>query len=407
MSGHAKLSPSSAYRWFVCPGSVRETAHLPDDSNVYARQGTAAHTLGERCLKTGSDAAKWIFPATGSNIAVDYEEDGVKKRQIFQVDEEMADAVQVYLDYVRPLASKQNARLLIEERVGMTKIAEVLSGIWGTSDALVYDSVTKTLHVIDYKHGQGKVVNVENNLQLMIYALAAWATFNDKFEVEQVVCTIVQPRAGGEKIKSITYSAIDLLDFVQDCIDAVQRVEDPNAPLVPGDHCDFCKVRANCKARRNAVIAEARDEFNTPTVGLDIQQTAAAVAEISRKLGPTIAWLKDAEQWLHGQAMKGVKIPGKKLVAKRGERKWAHTEQEIIDALAPLVALDDELFVPRELLSPAQMEKVLGKGGKKTIDGLTKKESSGYNLVDESDDRPEVTVHPGDDFLALTGETDG
>jgi hypothetical protein len=406
MSGHAKLSPSSAYRWFVCPGSVRETAHLPDDSNKYARLGTAAHTLGERCLKTGTDAEKWIGTQRG-RIAVDYIENGEQKREFFLVDLEMAEAVQVYLDYVRPIASRQGARLLIEERVGLTKIAEALSGIWGTSDAVVYDSESKTLYVIDYKHGQGKVVDVENNLQLMIYALAAWATFNERFEVENVVCTIVQPRAGGEQIKSVTYAAIDLLDFVQDCLDAVARVEDPNAPLVPGDHCDFCKIRGSCAARRNLAITDAQDDFFAPTVGLDVVQTAQAVAEISGKVGPLIAWLKDAEEWLHAQAMKGETIPGKKLVAKRAERKWNVSDKEIVAALSPLVALDDELYVPRELLSPGHMEKVLGKGGKKLVDPLTTKVSSGYNLVDESDKRPAITVHPGDDFVELLGETDG
>lgn len=400
MSGHAKLSPSSAYRWFVCPGSVRETAHLPDDSNKYARLGTAAHTLAERCLKSGSDAEKWIGTTAG-RIAVDYEQDGRKYREFFEVDEEMAAAVQVYLDYVRPIASRQNARLLIEERVGLTKIAEELSGVWGTSDAIVYDLETKTLFVIDYKHGQGKVVDVEGNLQLMIYALAAWATFNDKFEVEKVVCTIVQPRAEGESVKSIEYSAMDLLDFVQDCLDAVWRVEQPDAPLVPGSHCDFCKIKGNCAARRQQSLTEAQDEFNTPTVGLSVLQTANAVAEISSKIGPLMQWLKDAEEWLHGQAMKGEQIPGKKLVAKRGTRKWAVADKEVIKMLAPLVALDDELYVPRELLSPAQMEKVLGKGGKVEVNKLAKMVSEGYVLVDEADKREAVTPHPGDDFLAL------
>lgn len=401
MSSHAKLSPSSAYRWFVCPGSVRETAHLPDDSNKYARLGTAAHTLGERCLKTGSNADKWIGTVQG-RIAVDYEQDGRKYREFYEVDEEMAEAVQVYLDYVRPLASRQDARLLIEERVGLAKIDEWLSGIWGTSDAIIYDAETKTLYVVDYKHGQGKVVDVEGNLQLMIYALAAWATFNEKFEVEHVVCTIVQPRAEGEQIKSIEYSAIDLLDFVQDCLDAVWRVEQPDAPLVPGSHCDFCKIKGNCPARREQALVEAQDEFNVPAIsGLNVVQTANAVTEIANKIGPLVDWLKDAREWLHGQAMKGEKIPGKKLVANRGTRKWAVSDAEVIEMLSPLVALDDDLYVPRELLSPAQMEKTLGKGGKKEVDKLTKMVSSGYILVDEDDKRPEATVHPGDDFIAL------
>ena len=53
---HAALSPSSAARWMVCHGSVREEAKFPEPpSGDAAIAGTHTHTLLEYCLKTGSD----------------------------------------------------------------------------------------------------------------------------------------------------------------------------------------------------------------------------------------------------------------------------------------------------------------------------------------------------------------
>ena len=53
---HAKLSPSSAYRWIACPGSIRLSAGIPDTSSVFAEEGTAAHELCELCLRDRTDA---------------------------------------------------------------------------------------------------------------------------------------------------------------------------------------------------------------------------------------------------------------------------------------------------------------------------------------------------------------
>lgn len=88
---HAILGASSASRWLNCPGSVRLTKDLPDQSSPYAALGSAAHELCDICLNDGSDAASH----TGEHITAKGEE--------FEVDAEMASAVQIYLDYVREI----------------------------------------------------------------------------------------------------------------------------------------------------------------------------------------------------------------------------------------------------------------------------------------------------------------
>ena len=106
MSAHAVLGASSSKRWMTCPGSVRLSEGMPNESSVYAAEGSAAHALGEHCLIHGYAAdrflGQWIWlkgkeavfcgdlPATigGGDF-------------VFPVDDDMTDAVQVYLDAVR------------------------------------------------------------------------------------------------------------------------------------------------------------------------------------------------------------------------------------------------------------------------------------------------------------------
>ena len=48
---HAQVSPSAAYRWISCPGSVALCKGLPDDEgSVYAMEGTIAHHMAELIL---------------------------------------------------------------------------------------------------------------------------------------------------------------------------------------------------------------------------------------------------------------------------------------------------------------------------------------------------------------------
>ena len=80
---HARLSPSSAKRWLMCPGSVKLSEAYPDTTSSYASEGTAAHELAEKCLRERQDAASYAMI------------DGV------EVDEDMAIGVQLYVDWVR------------------------------------------------------------------------------------------------------------------------------------------------------------------------------------------------------------------------------------------------------------------------------------------------------------------
>jgi hypothetical protein len=89
MTAHAKFGASNAKRRMACPGSLNAEAPFPDESSPYAELGTAAHELGEFCLVNGHEDA---FAFIGE------EHNGHK------VDDNMARAVQVYIDHIRATA---------------------------------------------------------------------------------------------------------------------------------------------------------------------------------------------------------------------------------------------------------------------------------------------------------------
>ena len=68
---HAKLSPSSADRWMVCPGSTVLEAGKPDSSSDFADEGTAAHFLAATCLEKGTNAKDYAAGQYVIQLCVD------------------------------------------------------------------------------------------------------------------------------------------------------------------------------------------------------------------------------------------------------------------------------------------------------------------------------------------------
>src|SRR5690606_26092408 len=57
---HAELGASSAHRWMKCAGSIALSRGIPNVDSEYAREGTAAHELAEKCLRRDLDAEAFI-----------------------------------------------------------------------------------------------------------------------------------------------------------------------------------------------------------------------------------------------------------------------------------------------------------------------------------------------------------
>lgn len=379
MSDHAKLSPSAAERWMTCPGSVVLSEGMPEKSSAFAEEGTRAHELAELLL---------------GGVAV------VVK------DADMLQHVNVYVDHVLDL-SGQGSKLHVEVKVKVT------DQIWGTADAIVWRPDTSTLYVRDLKYGAGVAVEVHNNLQLKIYALAALLTMGYPAKVVDV--GIVQPRCphSDGPIRSTQFDAVDLIDFHADLLDAAERVlsavRGRGAPVaVPSpagmavlsweEHylkpsekgCRWCLAAPKCPAVKSKAQELAKVVF-APKLAYSPEQ----LAETLEWLPILEGWIKNTREFAYEEAERGHPIPNHKLVEKRASRKWLESidKKALADALGVgLVAI----FKPEELLPVGDLTKLApGKNAaerESVLAPFTIKESSGHTLVHESDKRPAIRV---------------
>ena len=151
MSKHSNIGASSCYRWWNCPGSVALCADIPQqEPSSYAKEGTAAHEMAERCIKD-QVAPQTLIGQKATN--------GVKWTT------EMSKHVNFYLSVIAEDAAKAGVK--VEDIKFETKfqLKEVDNDAYGTCDAH-FGQLFGKLYVYDLKYGAGQVVQAENNLQL-------------------------------------------------------------------------------------------------------------------------------------------------------------------------------------------------------------------------------------------------
>lgn len=393
---HASLGASSAYRWIACPGSVRLSAGIESTSSVYAREGIAAHELCQMCLNSGQDAIEFI----------DREIDE------FVVDEEMAEAVQVYLDAVRKVRNG-SALTFVEKRFSLDKLmagTELDGMMFGTNDCsvLVGTPTGKSkLFVFDYKHGRGVAVDALGNPQLRYYALGACLELAHHV-IEEVEAVIVQPRARHRDgpIRSEVITPFELVEWSADLADAAQAALSPDAPLNPGDHCDWCPAAGACPALRSHAYAVAQLQFSPiddTVITVPPAPETLTPEQLSRVLDAAEVvkdWIAAVQAHAHLQLDHGTAIPGWKLVDKRPSRKWLNDEETTAGAL-DLLGLDVADIYATKLRSPAQIEKALPMARHGELTGLWESKSSGTTIARDNDGRVKLSSKASADFSVL------
>jgi hypothetical protein len=393
---HARFSPSGSKRAIMCPGSIRMQEGLPNTSSVFADEGTAAHELAEHCLKTGSDPDEFLgmYVNLGAAEADMVSDEPIGDRS-FRVDDEMVDGVQTYINTCMEVVNSASGELefAFEQWVDLSNIAGMEGG---TADFASYDPVTKRLTVIDLKYGKGTPVEVPENTQLLCYALGVVNRYHNR-GIGDVELIVVQPRCPHAKgpVRRWETDAVTLLEFEHDLAAAALATEAPDAPLVAGEWCKFCKAEAFCEAKRARVLDIASAEFgpydDQPTLPVVTQMSPDELARVLRLRHEIASWMARVDEFAHAEAAHGRNPTGFKLVAKRATRKW----RDEAEAAAKLVEIDLlDIWTEPKLLSPAKIEpKMPGKNKAeraKALEALTVKESSGSVLAPEEDPRPAI-----------------
>lgn len=393
-----KLRPSAAKRWMSCPGSVRLSDGIADSSSKFAEEGTAAHHLGETCLTHNFDAAQYrghrIAVKDSQAVFIDPADGGERFSSVWEVGDEMIDAVQVYLDTIRSFVEPGDD-LMVEQRMSLNEVDDYA----GTADALIHKVEARTLVVADLKYGRGVVVDAEDNPQALSYAAMAVQRFHNH-AIDRVIVAIIQPRADGEPVRTWEVDTLDLFDWIMELRAAAARTLDPDAPLAAGSWCRFCPAAPICPALAEKVNAEVLADF-TPEGQIVLSEpssfTPERLARILEHATMIEGWVSRVRDYAFALAESGKTIPGYKLVPKRSIRKWDDEDATVSHLLGTMKLPREEVY-EEKLKSPTKIEAVIGKKRKNEIAHLVVAVSSGSTLAPEADRRQAVGSDPVVDF---------
>lgn len=375
MAAHALLSASSSHRWLHCTGAPRLEATFEDTTSVYAKEGTLAHEVCEFKLKA------YLTPMAKSSYTRGLNK--LKKHELWH--DEMDGTSETYLDYIKSiLLSYKVAPVVVSEK--RVDFSQYVPEGFGTADCLILAG--DTLHVIDYKHGKGVVVDADHNSQMMLYALGAMHDYSLLYAFKTVKMAIIQPRVNN--ISEFEMSTDDLKTWGETVVKpkAQEAFAEDGHTFTPGTWCGFCRAKQQCKARCEANAALHESVQQDPrlisyeelghylTVGQDLE-----------------SWFKDLKEYALSESLKGEDIPGWKAVEGRGSRSFQDSGiaiKTLIDA-----GIDESILYERKVLTLAQIEKTLGKAEFANLVGDQVVKNAGKpTLVVDTDKRPRITNKP-------------
>lgn len=378
---HSKFSASAAERWMGCPGSMVLEVGAADSTSEYAAEGTVAHDIAAQCLRENSPVdGRRAHHFLGQTMSADGFD--------FVVDEDMAKAVNVYIEEVYQRAA--TGQLLVEVQVNYADTLNMRKAdAWGTSDAIIVRETE--IEVIDLKFGRGKEVDAERNKQMMLYALGALEEYDGiagDFETVRMTiiqprikdapsewsCTVAELRAWGQTARSHAISVCQAEAIGATILDEADAFAWRETFLRPGEEqCRWCKAKATCPALRAEVastvfshvpadpdeFAELPDKAAEHVPVADVKWLAAALAKADMIDG----WLKAVRGEVERRLLAGEGVPGYKLVqGKRGNRAWSNKADA--EALLKSMRLKVEEMYELSLISPTAAEKLAPKYGK-------------------------------------------
>jgi hypothetical protein len=385
---HAILSASGAHRWMACTPSARLEQQFPDSTSTFAEEGTFAHALAE--LKLSRAIANTTKPSVFKKRLAEMQKNPLFSPAMEEyVDQYVAQVTEIFI------AAKKKCKdtlVMLEQRLDFS---EWVPGGFGTGDVVIISD--GILEVIDLKYGKGVPISAENNSQTRLYGLGAISTFDMLYEFNLVRMTIIQPRLDSTSTEEMTVESL-LLWAENKLKPKAQLADAGGGEFYAGDHCQFCRAKATCRARAEANLELAKLDFQEPLLLTDEE-----IAEVLAKVSQLKAWASDVETYALEQARDhGIKYPGWKLVEGRSNRKYAD-DIAVGQVLTAAGYEEEQIHKEPELLGITAMEKLLGKKKfEELLKELVIKPAGKPTLVPENDKRPEINSLQSaiDDFMA-------
>ncbi len=403
---HSRFSPSATERDTLCAPSFLLNEQMPDRSSPDAEHGTAAHHLGETCLKTDHDTSLYagctiaVTPDTGHTRFVHEEAPLQDHEHAFEVDDEMVAAVQSYVDWVREVPGDSYVEIKVEHTPWCPDFDEwgdPLPPQYGTADSIVIDAPRKTITVTDLKYGKGVRVYADHNKQATKYALGAVLEYEWLYDIDDswtVVIRIAQPRL--DHFDVWTVPLVELRAFGEQIKRELTEVFNPDAPFNPGEkQCKFCKVSARCKAKHEHIHAQVALAFDDEDRLPDPRLLSTDELVQAWKLHPLFEdHYKAINTELLATLKAGEEHPEVKLVAAVTHRRWL----DEINAKAALrkLGLSQDMIEKKKIISPNQAEKLLTKDKHEQLKDHWQKPAGGPVIALATDKRDAYTGNDTD-----------
>ena len=367
---HALLSASSAHRWLACTAAPRFEEQFPNGTSDYAEEGSLAHSICELY------ARKHFTVMTNRKFNSE-----LKKLQAKPYySDEMLKTAEKYVDYLREKAMSYPTTPYVTFEVKVDFSDYVPEG-FGTCDCVMIGG--DTLHITDYKHGKGVEVSAEENPQMRLYALGALKMFAPVFgdSIKKVSMGICQPRITDDESED-GMTVEELREWGESIKPRAKEAYDGPGTFCPGEHCRFCKGKAQCRARADqntafedfkdcAIAGKAAPELQAlspetrAVIGLPPMLSDAEIGELLVRAEGLVQWYKDLCEYATQNILNGKEIPGWKVVAGKSNRAFKDVEtafSKVIEA-----GYDEALLYERKPITLTGVESLLGKAKFETL----------------------------------------
>ena len=345
-SGKVWLPISSAYRWINCPQSVRHktsggNGEWNGETTAEAREGIKAHSLAHAALQCMTKA-------------INKDEFNDRMREI-RPTKEMFEAVKIYSDAVREECGRAGAGavLMAEEAVNVHKYVPFCRG---KADAVIISADEIT--VIDFKYGEGELVEVEENPQLMLYALGAAIKYQiDDDDDKNVKIRIIQPRKDYDKAQQMRLSKIK--KWAEEIVrPSAEKVRSGKGDMCCGKWCQYCPQYETCRQKFNQLdrITVLADKSYDELTNEEIIYAIEHKSEV-------IKWLNKLEERVLDELEKGKGPEGLEIVPGRID-KVIGDKEGAAEALLEAGYTEAQIYKTRDLKSKTQLKKILNQQDK-------------------------------------------
>lgn len=246
------LRPSGSSRWLKCPASLVLEGRVEPVKAVMeaAAQGTAAHEILERCIKSGKIPSEYL----GETVEV-YDEEQMKFPLYIKVDVEMVEALDLFMWCIDALDSEDKS----EEFSELSMEHSSLPSLRGTADYVRISKDGTRLWLYDLKYGTGIVQAQSRSGEVNTQLLSYCSLLFDKFpKLESAELAIIQPRGKTKKkFRSAEVTRAEVEAHVSNCSEALKTAEDVLNIIEPldkhlktGSHCYYCRAKSVCPLRQ-------------------------------------------------------------------------------------------------------------------------------------------------------------